>query len=411
MGGSKFAGKLNMNTLRVGNSLFMRRAEFAEVNLGGAKIGSNVEVNRSKFTGRLNMERLQVGGHLLMHGGAEFAEVNLLSANVEGQLAMVGSTFNGELNMDSIEVQESVFMRDGAEFRDVRLTGAKIGGDLDMDESTFKGKLHMKLVKVQDDIDLHGAEVMSSSPTSLAFAQIGGNLDLSGSTLPSLDLTGGRISGELRLASRRYGATHWQKDSKLILRNTEVGTLQDAREAWPSGLELEGFTYDGLGGDMATRDILWFGGWLGKQKKYSPHPYEQLASVLRKTGNKGKASAVLYASRERERSEASGRKWVALTLLNVFIGYGYRIYYAVFWIIGFVAVGALVFRSTPEARRYNMPYGISYSLDMLLPIIRLRERHYEIDLVGWPRYYFFFHKLMGYVLASFLIAGLSGLTK
>jgi len=76
-----------------------------------------------------------------------------------------------------------------------------------------------------------------------------------------------------------------------------------------------------------------------------------------------------------------------------------------------VAIGALVFRRTEEARKNRMPYGIAYSVDMLLPIIKLRERHYDIDLPGWPRYYFYFHKIMGYVLASFLIAGLSGLTR
>jgi hypothetical protein len=58
-----------------------------------------------------------------------------------------------------------------------------------------------------------------------------------------------------------------------------------------------------------------------------------------------------------------------------------------------------------------MPYGIAYSVDMLLPIIRLRQLHYEIDLAGWMRYYFYFHMVMGYVLVSFLIAGLSGLAK
>jgi hypothetical protein len=34
-----------------------------------------------------------------------------------------------------------------------------------------------------------------------------------------------------------------------------------------------------------------------------------------------------------------------------------------------------------------------------------------IDLRGWVRYYFYFRKLMGYVLGSFIVAGLSGLTK
>jgi hypothetical protein len=61
-----------------------------------------------------------------------------------------------------------------------------------------------------------------------------------------------------------------------------------------------------------------------------------------------------------------------------------------------------------------MPVGIAYSVDMLLPIIKLRECHYDIDFEGQfrpARYYFYFHKFMGYVLASFLVAGLSGLTK
>ena len=57
-----------------------------------------------------------------------------------------------------------------------------------------------------------------------------------------------------------------------------------------------------------------------------------------------------------------------------------------------------------------MEIGLSYSLDLLLPIIQLRARHYEVDLQGLVRYYFYFHQMMGYVLASFLIAGLSGLT-
>ncbi len=101
--------------------------------------------------------------------------------------------------------------------------------------------------------------------------------------------------------------------------------------------------------------------------------------------------------------------WSALKLL--FIGFGYQIWHAFFWLAGFVAIGAFVFRKSPEAVSNGYKYGIAYSLDMLLPIIKLRDIHYDIDLKRWRRYYFYFHKLMGYVLASFLIAGLSGLTK
>ena len=50
-----------------------------------------------------------------------------------------------------------------------------------------------------------------------------------------------------------------------------------------------------------------------------------------------------------------------------------------------------------------MPYGLAYSF-VLLPVIHLRELHYKIDLVGLPRYYFYFHKLIGWALGLLLAA-------
>ena len=68
---------------------------------------------------------------------------------------------------------------------------------------------------------------------------------------------------------------------------------------------------------------------------------------------------------------------------------------------------------TGESNRLKMPFGLAYSLDTLLPIITLRDLHFSegYDLTGAARYYFYFHKLVGYVLALLLIAGFAGLTK
>ena len=73
--------------------------------------------------------------------------------------------------------------------------------------------------------------------------------------------------------------------------------------------------------------------------------------------------------------------------------------------------GALVLRSSLEARINRMPYGVAYSFDMLLPLIQLQKSHADIELRGWRRYYFYFHKISGYVLAALVGAGLAGLTK
>jgi hypothetical protein len=96
---------------------------------------------------------------------------------------------------------------------------------------------------------------------------------------------------------------------------------------------------------------------------------------------------------------------------NWLIAYGHYPLWAAIPAIFLIIAGAVVLRVSGEGVRNAMPFGLAYSFDMLLPIIKLREKHYEIDLRGWPRYYFYMQKIMGYVLASFLIVGLAGLTK
>jgi hypothetical protein len=81
---------------------------------------------------------------------------------------------------------------------------------------------------------------------------------------------------------------------------------------------------------------------------------------------------------------------------------------------GFLVLGFLVVRLSGEGQRISYSYDVkplAYSFDLLLPIIRLREKHYQVDLNGWVRNYFYLHKVMGYWLAAFLIAWIAGLTK
>jgi hypothetical protein len=211
----------------------------------------------------------------------------------------------------------------------------------------------------------------------------------------------------------------------LVLANARVGAVQDELEAWPQNLDLDGFVYERFGGSgtdpdaaVGGRSSRWFVDWLARDEPYSPQPYEQLAKVLREMGDPEMAHDVLYAGRERDRTEAWQRegklRWLGLSMLNWTIGYGYghRFFWALYWVIGLVLIGTIVLRATGQNRRDDGEViGVWYSLDMLLPIIQLRKEHYEIDLKGFARYWFYGHKVMGYVLASFLIAGLAGLTK
>jgi hypothetical protein len=52
-----------------------------------------------------------------------------------------------------------------------------------------------------------------------------------------------------------------------------------------------------------------------------------------------------------------------------------------------------------------------YSLDMLLPLISLRKKNEEIELPRLQRIYFNIHKIVGWLLLSFILASLAGITQ
>jgi hypothetical protein len=239
----------------------------------------------------------------------------------------------------------------------------------------------------------------------------------------------------------------------LTLRNAHVGALQDwwqdsSHNSWPTRLELEGFTFDRVGGlygegkeaDMMGRPSEVYIEWLDRDPGSSPQPYEHLAALFRRAGEPGKANDILYAAREQRRHLAlstvdnrghgKGRevvKWLGLSLLRATIGYGLgnRYFRVLWWVGGLTLLGTLLLiiagRQSPEL--WSWPSLLFASLDQLLPIITLNKAH-DVLIFGdssarppvppqpfWIQAYFYVHMMIGWVLGSFIVAGLAGLTQ
>lgn len=416
---AKFAGPLSLNGLQVKTILAMDEgAEFdGNVNMTAARIGGQLRMTNATFKNSLDMNSLQVNNALFMDGKAEFfGTVSLVGAKIKGQLAMKSAQFKGDLNLNDLEVGQFLLMDDQAAFEGkVGLTSAKVGG-LVMTGATFKEPVNMAGIRVASSILLNKAGVESELQVNLRFAEIGLNLDISNSRIRSLDLTNARIRGLFRLGAEQDKAVSWTGGAKLTLCSAEVGVLQYLPEAWPDNTDLIGFTYSGLSEfhvNNSKKEIERMRQWLGKQKPYSPQPYEQLAKVLTLNGHKYEADEILHASRVRAWLESSPFRlgWWWQLLICLLIGFGYRTYRLFFWLAVLVVMGTLVFISSEEGFKHTLMYGITYSLDMLLPLIRLDDQHYVIRLTGGAYYYFYFQKIMGYVLVTALAAGLSGLSK
>ena len=161
----------------------------------------------------------------------------------------------------------------------------------------------------------------------------------------------------------------------------------------------------------------WLLPWLAKQDgfetTYNPQPFEQLAMVFRNSGYPGKADAILFEERNHQR-DSPETLW--LTEVNLWIqwgliGYGYHNWIALLWFAGLTGLGTWACGKSAFGRRMRRSQRYWYSFDMALPLIGLNKRHEVVKLTGGAVVYFYFHKMIGFVLVSFLVAGLSGLTK
>ena len=433
-------GKMSLYDLHVGGVFSLEKSRIGgAVDLSFAVLESAVSLMGSTLDDGLNMNGIDVGQNLHMEGKAIFEEVDLTGAKIGGQLSMDGGIFKSALNMNSIEVGRSLHMHGGAAFQDVDLSTAKIGSNLSLDDSEFKGALSLESIEIGRDLFARGTTFSNNHGVNVIFAVIGSFLDLSGATIAAIDLSGSTIAGELRLGSGTGGApTNWTGASTMNLRNSTVGAIHDAdpdreTDSWPKNLELAGFSCRHLGGlgagaaaDMAKRSSKWFIEWLKDKTTFSPHPYEMFAKLLRDVGYPSKANDLLYAGRERARAEAwkkregKPREWrrsIGMSLLQYTIGYGLgaRYFRALWWVGGLTIIGfSLLWTYLPEADQEVFTL-LGASFERLLPLAEFDESHKDlfdqISLPGWVWFYFYVHKLAGYVLASFLIAGLAGLTQ
>ena len=436
---SVFDGKFNADRLEVAGSLFMRGAHFKKkVRLPGAKVGGSLETNGSTFDGKFKADRLEVAGSLLMKGGAKFGEVRLLGAKVGDKLDASGSTFDGKFNADRLEVAGHLFMKKAHFEKEVVLRTAKIGGNLEADDSTFDGRFSADNLEVKgylfmrdgasfNDVHLFGAVI--GSHLQLRDSDFDGHLDLSNASIgEELHLTSPLAVEDRKPGNENFPPPRWSEQARLTLRNAHAGALNDLENAWEKmergQLDLIGFTYDRLGGLRATgksamsaRSTKWLREWLAKQDEfdtyYNPQPFEQLAKLLRESGYPGKADAILFAARNHQR-DSPATDWLTKAKLWVLwglIGYGYHNWIAVLWFAALTGLGTWACGKSPFGRRMRAAQRYWYSFDMALPLIALNKRHEDVKLTGRVVVYFYGHKLAGFVLVSFLVAGLSGLTK
>jgi len=407
---------------------------------------SGIRIRHAQFSSYVNLADLVVDGNLWLEDCIFKETVNLSGSNVSKRLSFTGSSFSKDLELSESDIGQNldlngvtghnIFLSEASikkqctivdsDIQSVNLYNANIGLTLHLNRSRFIDGLSLENFHITKDLIIRGVETKS---IIIHDSIIEGDLVL-GSAYKAL----GKYAGDFETGDvwrRRYSDTRdiqWENNkSELDLSGTKIGNLLVSRnllaskDVCPRIVKLVGFEYanfmlliikdekeERTGLDISSDDLIHL---LKKNTFLSLQPYEQLATELEKQGYKQKAKDIRFAARKEEHHNSSGLACLWGWILRGTVGYGLKPYYAVIWTILFIIGGSFVFRKEPAVVECGSKYGLIYSFDMLLPIIKLREKHYEIDITSRARYYLYFHKLVGYALGMFIVAAITDLIK
>ncbi|HXB09228.1 MAG TPA: hypothetical protein VNW04_19020, partial [Puia sp.] len=354
-----------------------------------------------------------------------YATVNMRFAQIAGEVGLAEIVLTGPLTMNNISVGGTLAIRSKTELASLKMINPRIGNALELMGVEMKGEVDIQFANVARNVFITGGTFPQR--VRLIDSTISGNIITSGATFSFVDLGGTTVQGELEIGDKE-AKNSWTGDSGLNLRNTKVNALSDAgEESWPEKLELDEFAYaslitatwgNGRTSDIVNRPVSWFLKWLDKDKTYSSQPYNYLARVLNKAGFSDEANRILVAAKDRERdlARSDGRwvKWIGFSLLKWTIGYGYgaRYFYSLIWVfvLGLIGVWVVGTVQTGNMHHASLLDRVGFSLDILLPVIEFNDK-YKLDFHGWQLAYFYIHKMMGFILSSFVLAGLAGITK
>jgi hypothetical protein len=290
--GAQIAGQLICNGARFENSPPLEaQVSMPALDASLAKIASGVFLGHQfRAEGEVRMQATQIGAVLDCDGGA-FHNPPRSNLNASGKaLTADGMRVNGRVAMGL------GFRADGEIF----IIGAQIGGDLDCGggefinppvvNATFGGRaLSAHRITVGGNIFIRDG-FLSAGEVSFQGASIQGNLEAtSAKFVGELNLESATVKGAVMLSTIAE-----PKNLSLTLTNATVGALADDAVSWPQEgrLLLDGCVYERFSGP-APKDFRTRLNWLARQTPFLPHPYRQVAKVLREEGEAAGSVVVL----------------------------------------------------------------------------------------------------------------------
>lgn len=454
---------LELDAIEIERDLMLNRVNArGGVNLRGAKIRASIfadgatlraaETDEGAQRGlALRLRSAEIGGSVnLRKPFSALGEVAIDGATIRGDFHCRGGAFNAGKNedgqdhlnaiyADAVKVQRSVFLDAGfSAVGQVNFLAATVDGQFSCRSGSFlasrwsdapKGAaIQAEAITIGSHLLLDG-DFSAKGQVIFSYAKIGGGVSCKGGAFVASHSEANALTFELSTIDANLSLCDLKAfEGALSLKQAKAATLADDEGAdgatTPQIISLDGFEYDRFtDGSHDNHCDLSRGtriSWLQKQpdcdlkESFKPQPWTHCANVLKRMGHVRDARLILN---KRERSLLRSRKlnifeWGSAAILGATSGHGYRNHLALLWMLGFWAVGWLLFAvandaglmrpateewvaNQPLAEALGSDFGLSaelpdayepmapavYSIDVFLPIVDFYQSRYWL-----PRY-------------------------
>lgn len=379
-------------------------------------------------------------------------EVDLINDEIKNDVTFAACTFEGPISAGQSHFVKTLDLS-GSTFKgNVDFENAVIGFDLLADRCSFDSKdpdsaAFFKSVRIGGDWSM--VETQFAIRADFTQADVGGNAggnleaersmfqagaDFNGikvkgnGNLREVTVGGGAVSLlEARFTNFFLNDAHFEKASELDFTRLQVESVFFDHVAFneQGPVRIEGITFKFV--SPATWDALKV---LTNRAEYNPEFYTNLETLFRSHGYAGQADKVFIEKQRHDRREickdffrnCERRSWAWSLFQDLLAGYGRSLENLLYWSIGFVFIGWVVFgreagmktKKAEDKAQYAGKYkGLWYSLDLFLPVIDLGDAELWTprDDRRWALLYKRVHAIVGHLFIPIGLAALTGIIK
>ncbi|MEV0052448.1 oxidoreductase [Saccharopolyspora shandongensis] len=397
--GFRSGGTIRMVSARIGGELRMSRAH---IDLSWAR-SAKAMVEQPLRT--LHLDGTEIRGNVEAAEVTLRGQVRMIDAHIHGSWTLTQATVIGPrtdvVQASRIIVGNNVDFRDSDIIGSLHLQGAQIGANVDLrsvqltkpawhrHEKAYKPSVDLRDARIARDLVCSSAErpFVADGEVQLRRAEIRRHTRFSGSCHLGDGGSHNAINAIGLVTQELTVQPEGVPQGRILLTQGQCEYLADSQQLWAAtgGVDIDGLSYAKLVPPLSTTDhrrlrerLQWL-----RRCTYQPGPYDQLAKVVRATGNEEHAVKVLIAKqRHRYRTIATVSPrgvrplvWTWSLLQRVTVSYGYRPLRGLIWLLQFAIAGTAWFTFHPlqpvnqEDRPVWDPF--LYTVDQLMPIINL----------------------------------------